>query len=156
MVRGMSDRTFYLYRHFDAAEKLLYVGVSADLLKRCRRHEQESRWFNKIACIKVARFATIGAALRAEKMAIDTEKPQFNSGIRRANGRSSSAGSGLRKWRLSTKTSLSDLAQKVGCSASALSLIERGERVPSYDMTRRIVNATGGKVKAADLHNGAT
>jgi transcriptional regulator with XRE-family HTH domain len=49
---------------------------------------------------------------------------------------------------------LKELATIVGCSISALSLIERGMRSPTYDLTQRITEATKGKVRAADLHNG--
>lgn len=60
----------------------------------------------------------------------------------------------LRQFRTARNITLEQMAVKVGCSAAALSLIERGKRVPTYDMTRRIIDATGGKVRASDLHNG--
>jgi transcriptional regulator with XRE-family HTH domain len=60
----------------------------------------------------------------------------------------------LRDFRTAKGITLKEMAVKVGCSIAALSYIERGHRVPTYDMTQRIVSATGGKVRAVDLHNG--
>lgn len=60
----------------------------------------------------------------------------------------------LRAYREGKSLSLEDMAARIGCSVSALSLIERGKRTPGYALTMRIVSATGNKVKEADLHSG--
>jgi transcriptional regulator with XRE-family HTH domain len=58
----------------------------------------------------------------------------------------------LREFRESRGLSLADMAAKLGCSTSSLSLIERGLRKPKFALTISIVELTHGKVKARDLH----
>ena len=58
----------------------------------------------------------------------------------------------LRAWREAEGLTLDELSARVGCSTSALSLIERGKRKPGYEMTMCIMHATKGKVKAEALH----
>jgi len=67
-----------LYRHFDKAGNLLYVGVSLDALYRLGQHKSNAQWFSSIARVTVERFPTRGAALAAERIAIQTERPHHN------------------------------------------------------------------------------
>lgn len=67
--------TTQLYRHFDIAGKLLYVGISYDFL---RRSHKGSKWFYRITTITVEHYETRELALQAETAAIITEKPLFN------------------------------------------------------------------------------
>lgn len=67
-----------LYRHFDQAGILLYVGVSASLMVRTVAHVRASAWRDEIATIKVERFPTRGEALAAETQAIRVERPLYN------------------------------------------------------------------------------
>lgn len=75
----------HLYRHFDAAGQLLYVGVSVHALVRLCDHKKESEWFWRIARIDVTAYATRDDALRAERLAIRREKPRFN--VQHARGK---------------------------------------------------------------------
>jgi hypothetical protein len=67
-----------LYRHFDAANKLLYVGVSLSTLNRLGQHKDHSHWFTTIARVEVSRFPTRADALAAERLAIQVEAPAHN------------------------------------------------------------------------------
>lgn len=67
-----------LYRHFDAAGKLLYVGISLSTAVRLASHKTNSRWARQIASITIERFPTRAAALAAERAAIETEHPVYN------------------------------------------------------------------------------
>lgn len=67
--------TTQLYRHFDIAGKLLYVGISYDFLKRSHKG---SKWFYRITTITIEHYETRELALQAETAAIITEKPLFN------------------------------------------------------------------------------
>jgi transcriptional regulator with XRE-family HTH domain len=58
----------------------------------------------------------------------------------------------LREYREAKGLTLAEMAAQVGCSASTLSLIERGMRKPKFALTRMIVEITRGRVKARDLH----
>jgi hypothetical protein len=67
-----------LYRHFDGAGRLLYVGVSLDAVARLGRHVRFAAWTAEIARVDVERFPTREAALAAERAAIKAERPLHN------------------------------------------------------------------------------
>jgi hypothetical protein len=62
----------------DAAGRLLYVGITADPEHRWRAHGQVQTWWQQVATIDVEHFATRGAAEDAERVAIKSERPEFN------------------------------------------------------------------------------
>jgi len=66
-----------LYRHFDAADTLLYVGISLSAVQRLSQHSDKP-WFNAIARVEVQWLETREEALLAEAEAIATEKPVWN------------------------------------------------------------------------------
>jgi hypothetical protein len=66
-----------LYRHYDADERLLYVGISLHAVYRLSQH-RASPWFDQIADIRVEKHETRQAALEAEAEAIRTEGPIYN------------------------------------------------------------------------------
>lgn len=68
----------YLYRHFNKAGKLLYVGISICALERLRQHRNDSAWFEDIATVEIEKFHTAAAAMAAEIEAIKREKPLYN------------------------------------------------------------------------------
>jgi hypothetical protein len=67
----------YLYRHFDGAGVLLYVGVSMKHLERLAQHKANAHWYDRITRIEIERFPTWDA-LAAEAKAIIDEKPECN------------------------------------------------------------------------------
>lgn len=69
---------FHLYRHFDAAGILLYVGVSLSALNRLAAHRRKAPWFWSIARVEISRFDTREQSLEAERTAIVNERPLFN------------------------------------------------------------------------------
>lgn len=76
---GATDEPgFHLYRHFDAAGQLLYVGVSINALTRLAAHRQSAHWFWRIAKVEVTNWKTREASLAAERRAIRDEGPLFN------------------------------------------------------------------------------
>lgn len=70
-------RHCYLYRHFDASEKLLYIGISVALGERTRTHS-EHEFFNRVVKITVEHFDSVEGALAAERRAIQLEGPELN------------------------------------------------------------------------------
>ena len=68
-----------LYRHYDAEGKLLYVGISLSAVIRLAAHKHSSEWFDRIAMVKIERFQNRRAALVAERAAILTEDPEYNT-----------------------------------------------------------------------------
>jgi excinuclease UvrABC nuclease subunit len=68
----------YVYRHFDSAGVLLYVGCTNTPEKRKAGHRRQSPWFHKVASIETQTFSSRAEALAAETKAISTENPLFN------------------------------------------------------------------------------
>jgi predicted GIY-YIG superfamily endonuclease len=75
-----------LYRHFDKAGTLLYVGVSMTVTGRTARHETYAPWFQQIDNIKLEWFGSRSSALRAERAAIKADKPLYNITHNGTNG----------------------------------------------------------------------
>jgi hypothetical protein len=69
---------YALYRFYDATGTLLYVGITAELLRRVKQHEGTKAWWHQVANIAVEHFASRADVLEAEKLAIATECPAFN------------------------------------------------------------------------------
>lgn len=67
-----------VYRHFDSAGTLLYVGIAADLDSRNYWHRRNSKWFISVSRTTLEWFNTRVEALKAETRAIKTEEPVFN------------------------------------------------------------------------------
>jgi len=74
----MATRGRELYRHFDSAKNLLYVGISLSTVSRLSQHRRSSRWADEIASIEIERFPNLALAAEAEKHAIIVEKPKWN------------------------------------------------------------------------------
>ena len=73
------ERGHHLYRHFDEAGTLLYVGISISAIGRMAGHKTSSPWVWSIARMEVQTFPTREEAMAAEKAAIQTEHPLFNA-----------------------------------------------------------------------------
>lgn len=67
-----------LYRHFDAAGQLLYIGISIRPFTRASEHRQRSDWFMTVARIEIEWFDTRADAEQAEWAAIKAERPPHN------------------------------------------------------------------------------
>ena len=66
-----------LYRHFDGAGNLLYVGVSHQSLVRLNQHKSSS-WFREISRVEIEHCQTREYAEFLEADAISREKPRYN------------------------------------------------------------------------------
>ncbi len=67
-----------LYRHFDAAGELLYVGISLSAITRLAEHQGASPWFRSIARVTIEWLPSREDAFVAEARAIRSERPKFN------------------------------------------------------------------------------
>ena len=72
------SRRTALYRMFDAAGALLYVGITGHLPARIAAHDGEKRWWQDVAAVTVEHFSTRDAASAAETTAIKSENPLYN------------------------------------------------------------------------------
>jgi len=67
-----------LYRMFNAANELLYVGISAHPTLRMSQHATRQPWWHALANITMEHFPSHALAAAAETKAIKTENPRFN------------------------------------------------------------------------------
>lgn len=66
-----------VYRFFDSAGALLYVGRSVSPSKRKQGHKSKA-WYELIARTEVQQFPSVALADEAERMAISSEHPLHN------------------------------------------------------------------------------
>lgn len=69
---------YFLYRHWDRYNNLLYVGISLSTVQRLSEHRRAARWYDKIYKITIEQYSSKKEALEAEKVAIKVENPAFN------------------------------------------------------------------------------
>ena len=74
----INEPNCYLYRAFDADTTLLYVGISVNAITRLGQHSTMSAWWERVAEIRVEKYASREDALEAEARAIEAEKPLHN------------------------------------------------------------------------------
>lgn len=67
-----------LYRQYNEAGELLYVGISLNYANRLRDHYKGSAWFTDVETITLEWHDTRDEALKAERNAIIEEKPTCN------------------------------------------------------------------------------
>jgi predicted GIY-YIG superfamily endonuclease len=67
-----------LYRLFDAAGSLLYIGVSVSPEQRWLHHAEHKTWWPEVARIEFAWHGTRDEALTCEMESIRAEKPRYN------------------------------------------------------------------------------
>jgi hypothetical protein len=67
-----------LYRWWDEADLLLYIGISDRLRNRTGSHVEGSSWMDFAARSAIERHPVRSVALDAERRAIETEHPLFN------------------------------------------------------------------------------
>tara|TARA_R110000822_G_scaffold154837_2_gene294619 strand:+ start:17 stop:568 length:552 start_codon:yes stop_codon:yes gene_type:complete len=72
-----------LYRHFDAQDNLLYVGISLSTVSRLSQHKDHSHWFKEISKVTIQRFPTREEALKAEMLAVFAENPKCNINLKK-------------------------------------------------------------------------
>jgi hypothetical protein len=73
-----STRRTAVYRFFDKAERLLYVGIAFDPGERWKRHAAVARWWKDAVDNTIDWYDTRAEAERAELTAIRYEKPIYN------------------------------------------------------------------------------
>jgi DNA-binding transcriptional regulator YhcF (GntR family)/predicted GIY-YIG superfamily endonuclease len=77
-TRALTRQRFALYRLFDAADRLLYVGISANPEGRFAQHAASRSWWPDVARTTITWLADRTEAERAEANAIAAENPLRN------------------------------------------------------------------------------
>ena len=67
-----------LYRFFDEEGALLYVGITRSISTRFKAHARKQPWWPEVADCRIAFFPDRAALSRAEKLAIQRERPRYN------------------------------------------------------------------------------
>ncbi|WP_131769531.1 GIY-YIG nuclease family protein [Candidatus Protofrankia californiensis] len=68
----------FLYRLYDAADTLLYVGITSNTKNRFSHHAGNKPWWTEVARTTVDEYPTRADAATAEAAAIRAEKPTYN------------------------------------------------------------------------------
>lgn len=72
------DGRIRLYRAYDSAGRLLYVGISLCALTRLTNHRTQSEWFAEVRRLEIEPFSSRKLAEEAEREAVQAESPIFN------------------------------------------------------------------------------
>ncbi len=67
-----------LYRFYDHAGELLYIGITKDPSTRWARHSEDKKWWHEVQRIAIQTMPDRESALKAEREAIKAEKPRYN------------------------------------------------------------------------------
>jgi hypothetical protein len=67
-----------VYRCFDAAPALIYIGSAEKWLTREGNHRAHTPWWPEVADVQVTRYRSIFEARVAETAAIEAERPKYN------------------------------------------------------------------------------
>lgn len=67
-----------LYRFYDVADDLLYIGVTHDPGARWASHRKDKPWWHEVTRISVETHPSRTAVLEAERTAILAEQPRYN------------------------------------------------------------------------------
>ena len=78
MATPSTIKPIALYRHYDAQENLLYVGISLSAMARLSRHNKNSGWAKDAVKMTTEWVNSRSEALELEKAAIKLEKPAYN------------------------------------------------------------------------------
>lgn len=77
--RNRIPRRVAIYRLYDSADQLLYVGITEDIKDRFGRHAMTKAWWSSVARKDVTWIVTSWSqALRLEKTIIREEQPKYN------------------------------------------------------------------------------
>lgn len=67
-----------LYRFYNGAGELLYVGITNDPPRRFAKHRGEKSWWTEVANITISHYPSRDALLDAERASIKAERPLYN------------------------------------------------------------------------------
>ena len=74
-----SGATFVLYRCYDKAGRLIYVGSTSSYRRRLSEHLRHSWWYSLTDRLATRQYPSLEAARAAEEVAIQEEQPVFNT-----------------------------------------------------------------------------
>lgn len=96
MAARLPSTVTALYRFFNNAGALLYIGISNTVPKRLGQHEGAKTWYHEVVRITVEHHPDRPTALAFEERAIKAERPKYN--IQHNRGRIPDAPAGAGRW----------------------------------------------------------
>lgn len=77
-VVPLPRRPHVLYRMYGSDDRLLYIGITADVDQRFTQHGTVQPWWREVAVIRVEHFDDRASVEAAEREAIRSELPAYN------------------------------------------------------------------------------
>lgn len=77
-LEGLRESVHYVYRLYDAAGELLYVGCTYDPRTRRSNHRLTTPWFSEVASFRLTVYPNRAHALEVERAVIAAEQPRHN------------------------------------------------------------------------------
>lgn len=74
----MTTRPHALYRFWDSADVLLYVGITLNPGERWKQHRADKAWWEEVATVTVETYPDRPSVMEAERTAIIAEGPKYN------------------------------------------------------------------------------
>jgi hypothetical protein len=75
---NVDDREHTVYWAYGTRRRLLYIGCTADPVRRMKDHRRSSEWFPLVRRVELETFSTRAPARVTETLAIYDERPRFN------------------------------------------------------------------------------
>lgn len=140
-----------LYRLYDEAGTLLYIGISHQPEERFEQHSKSKEWWPRVAQREVEWFDDRPTAAKAEEAAIRSEDPEFNGTysprVDRRTLRDAVSEDGVREVSLSlARPKLSSIVRGVAHTNQPVALLDHGRRyavVVSTSFYERALEALG-------------
>lgn len=77
-MRAARSNPHFVYRVFDAADTLLYIGCTRTPHSRFKQHKSKAAWYPKAHHAEWTAFPNFATARAAESAAICADRPLFN------------------------------------------------------------------------------
>jgi DNA-binding transcriptional regulator YiaG len=132
----------FVYRHYDAGGRLLYVGMTLKPIQRLEYHRYTSSWVGEIRTIKIQPCANRGEAIAFEREAIRNESPLFNFAVIEAARTPLTAFQKVVSARVAD-SSTGEVARQCGVSKSLVSHWMSGKRRPPLEKMSAIAKVLG-------------
>lgn len=97
---NLDDRPHFVYRHYDAEGRLLYVGCTSNPDKRPLHRSGRKEWIGRSVRVELSEPMSRADALNEEARAVRDEQPEAN--VYRENGRMHYGADGRRIQRART------------------------------------------------------
>lgn len=149
-MKTSSSKLYELYRHFDIAERLLYVGMASRAVNRLAAHRSKGRWFDDIVTVRIERFPDKDSCRDAEIKAIKTEGPIYNKKHTDRRERAPKPTEPkFRRW-LPLYT-VARLSRDLKIKQATVSEWMEGKSQPSEKVKIKIVDLSNGVIQYADF-----